>query len=60
MNRIMGFGFDTNKKLYFIRVEPGITLDEINDILIKKDFNNIPELTLNAIKNFKEIKEQFH
>jgi D-lactate dehydrogenase (cytochrome) len=60
MNRIIGFGFDTNKKCYFIRVEPGTTLDEINDKLMKKDFKNIPELTLDAIKNFKDIKEQFY
>jgi len=60
MNKIFGFGFDKNKNYYFIRVEPGITLNEINDKLIKKELDNIPELTPNAIKNFKEIKGPFH
>ena len=60
MNSFIGFGFDTNKKCYFIRVEPGITLNEINDSIIKKELDNIPELTPDAIKNFKEIKEPFH
>ena len=60
MNKIIGLGFDNKKNHYFLRVEPGITLNEINDNLIKKEFDNIPELTPNAIFNFKEIKESFH
>jgi D-lactate dehydrogenase (cytochrome) len=60
MNKIIGFGFDKKKNYYFIRVEPGITLNEINDKLIKKELDNIPELTHEAIKNFKETKEPFH
>jgi len=59
MNKMIGFGFDKNKKHYFIRVEPGITLNEINDKLIKKEIDAIQELTPVAIKNFKEIREQF-
>lgn len=60
MNRIIGFGFDTIKKSYFIRVEPGITLNEITDKLNKKELKNIPELTPNAINNFMGIKKPFH
>ena len=60
MNKIIGFGFDKKKKNYFIRVEPGITLNEINDKLIKKELENIPELTPDAINKFKDIKESFH
>ena len=60
MNKIIGFGFEKKKKNYFIRVEPGITLNEINDKLIKKELENIPELTPDAINKFKDIKESFH
>ena len=60
MNKIIGLGFDNKKNHYFIRVEPGITLNEINDKLMKKEFENIPELTPNAISNFKEAKESFY
>ena len=60
MNKIIGLGFDSKKNHYFLRVEPGITLNEIDDKLIKKEFDNIPELTLNAINNFKELKQSFH
>lgn len=60
MNKIIGFGFDKNKNYYFIRVEPGITLKEINDKLKKKELDNITELTPDAIKNFIELKKPFH
>ncbi|MFX0029069.1 MAG: FAD-binding oxidoreductase [Candidatus Hermodarchaeota archaeon] len=60
MNKIIGFGFDKKKNLYFLRIQPGITLNEINDVMIKKDLDNVPELTPDAIIHFKEIKKQFH
>jgi D-lactate dehydrogenase (cytochrome) len=60
MNKIIGFGFDKKKGYYFLRIEPGITLKEIEDKLIKKEFDNIPELTHKAVKNFKEKKQSFH
>ncbi|MHA1988417.1 MAG: FAD-binding protein, partial [Promethearchaeota archaeon] len=40
MDKILGFGFDEKKNYYFIRVEPGITLNEINDKLLKKELVN--------------------
>jgi D-lactate dehydrogenase (cytochrome) len=60
MNKILGFGFDKLKKYYFLRVEPGITLNDIDNLLIRKEVDNIPELTPDAIKNFKERQESFH
>lgn len=60
MNNFIGFGYDKNKNNYFIRLEPGITLNEINNKLRKKELDNIPELTPEAIGNFKEIREPFH
>jgi D-lactate dehydrogenase (cytochrome) len=60
IKKIIGFGFDKNKRKYFIRVEPGITLKEINDKLMKKDLDNITELTPNALQMFKELKKTFY
>jgi len=60
INKIIGFGFDKNKRKYFIRVEPGITLKEINDKLMLKDLDNITELTPNAIQMFKALKQTFY
>ena len=36
MNKILGFGFDKKNNYYFLRVEPGITLNEIDDKLREK------------------------
>ncbi|MHA1885344.1 MAG: FAD-binding oxidoreductase, partial [Promethearchaeota archaeon] len=60
MNKILGFGFDKKKNYYFLRVEPGITLNEIDGKLIRKEVDNIPELNPDAIINFKDNEESFH
>jgi len=60
MNKIIGFGFDRNKGNYFFRVEPGITLNEINDSLIKKDFDFITELTPGSKEKFKETNKKHY
>ncbi len=60
INKIIGFGFDKNKKKYFIRVEPGITLKEINDKLSMKDLDIITDLTPDALQMFKELKRIFY
>ncbi len=58
MNKIVGFGFDRNKGNYFFRVEPGITLNEINHRLMKKNFDDITELTPGSKEKFKETKKK--
>ncbi|MFW9876032.1 MAG: FAD-binding oxidoreductase, partial [Candidatus Thorarchaeota archaeon] len=60
MNKIIGIGIDPNKGNFFLRVEPGVTLNEINDTLMKKEIDNIEELTPGAKEKFKESKEAFH
>ena len=60
MNNIIGFGFDSNKGNYFFRVEPGITLNEINDRLLKKDFADVTELTPGSKKNFGETNTKHY
>ncbi len=60
MNKIIGIGLDNNKGNYFIRVEPGVTLNEINDTLKKKEIENVEELTPRAKKKFKESNKEFH
>ena len=59
MNKIIGFGFDKKKKNYFIRVEPGVTLNEINDTLKKKEIDNVEELTPDAKKSLKSQIKNF-
>ncbi|MFX1455210.1 MAG: FAD-binding oxidoreductase [Promethearchaeota archaeon] len=60
MKEIIGFGFDQNKGNYFIRVEPGVTLNELNDIILKKELDTVSELTLNAKNSFKISKSLFY
>jgi D-lactate dehydrogenase (cytochrome) len=60
MNKILGLGFDENKGLYFIRVEPGITLQELNEKLMNKEFENIKELTPDVKKKYNEGNKMFH
>ncbi len=50
INQIKGYGYDKNKGLFFLRVEPGITLQEINDWLSKIEFENLHELTPDVLK----------
>ncbi|MFW9896234.1 MAG: FAD-binding oxidoreductase [Candidatus Thorarchaeota archaeon] len=59
MKEIIGFGFDENKGNYFLRLEPGITLNEINDILLKKEIDKVNELTPDAKSNFKNSDSSF-
>lgn len=59
LKKINGFGFDKDKGKYFIRVEPGITLTEINDLLIKKELDNIPELSSDAKQKFKTLSNPY-
>lgn len=60
MNKILGFGFDKHKESYFIRVQPGVTLDAIDEFLKKKDFSNVIELTPYAIKIFQESNQTLY
>jgi len=57
MNKILGLGFDNKKDKYFLRVEPGITLKGLNEMLLRKQFDNIKELTPNVKKNITESNE---
>ncbi|MBY8984277.1 MAG: FAD-binding protein [Candidatus Lokiarchaeota archaeon] len=60
MNKIIGLGFDEDKGMYFIRVEPGITLQELNDKLMNKEFENITELTPDVKKKYNKENKLFH
>jgi len=60
MNEILGFGFDKHKESYFMRVQPGVTLDAINEFLKKKEFSNVIEITPNAIKIFQESNQTLY
>ncbi|MHA2325213.1 MAG: FAD-binding oxidoreductase [Promethearchaeota archaeon] len=60
MNKIFGLGFDEIKKTYYLRVEPGVTLEEINDNLMKKEFDLLKELTPNAKEKYNKLNKLFH
>jgi len=60
IDKMLGFGFDDNSGKYFCRFEPGITLKGINDKILKKEIDNIKELTPNAISRFKEEKKSYY
>jgi D-lactate dehydrogenase (cytochrome) len=60
MDKMLGFGFDENKGKYFCRFEPGITLKEINDIVLKKEVERVKELTPNTISRFIEEKKSYY
>lgn len=60
MNKIIGLGFDKNKENYFIRVEPGITLQELNEKLMIQKLDNITELTPEVKKKFDDENKLFH
>lgn len=55
MNGIQGIGFDEEERRWFIRVQPAISLQEINDFIKSKKFilddQNIPQ-TESAVQRF--------
>lgn len=57
MNSITGLGRD--QEGYFLEVEPSVTLDEINEILIKKHFSGLKNLTPNAINELKQDADTY-
>jgi D-lactate dehydrogenase (cytochrome) len=60
MDRMTGFGYDQDKERYFCRFEPGISLQTINDKLLKKELEKVDELTPEAVSRFKEDKNTYH
>lgn len=60
MDKMLGFGFDENKGKYFCRFEPGITLKAINEKLLKKEVEEVKELTPNTISRFIEEKKSYY
>ena len=60
MDKMLGFGFDGEKLKYFCRFEPGITLNTINDKILKKQVEKITELTPNSISRFVEEKTSYY
>jgi len=70
MNKILGFDYDDSKKRFFLKVEPGITLKEINEFLaslstiIDNKINikklKISQNTINAYENLKKSKQTLY
>ncbi len=61
MNKMLGLGFDKAKNKWFVRVQPNITLDEINDIIKFKKFSEDQSIPPEGgwVKKFKESKERY-
>ena len=60
MDQIIGLGFDEDTNKWFVRVQPNITLNEINDIVQLKKFENnqsIPPEKNWVEKTIQKIKE---
>lgn len=61
MNKIKGLGYDEQVQKWFIRLEPGVTLNELKAILKQKKIDDdlsIPPDS-NAVKKFKEDKKRY-
>ncbi len=62
MNKILGMRWDAGKNAFFLRVEPGVTLDNINNALLRKHFEdayNWDTSSQNALKKFQETPEKW-
>jgi len=60
MDKMLGFGFDETKGMYFCRFEPGITLKAINDKILKKEVEKVKDLTPNSISRFVDEKKSYY
>lgn len=61
MNRITGLRFDSDKDCYFLRVEPGVLLSEVNAAISKLEFDTSAwsAESLEALKLLKASKSRF-
>ena len=61
MNKIIGLGYDEDIKKYYVRMEPGITLDILDEIVKNKEFSNKNNLSsaVDYISKFKQEKELY-
>jgi D-lactate dehydrogenase (cytochrome) len=61
MNKIIGLGFDEDLKRYFVRMEPGITLEDLDEIIKNKEFTDNHNLTsgVDIVSKFKQEKDSF-
>ena len=60
MDKLLGFGFDEKKGMFFCRFEPGITLKAINDKILKKEVEKVKEITPNSISKFVNEKKSYY
>ncbi len=62
MDQIIGLGFDEDTNKWFVRVQPNITLNEINDIVQLKKFENNQSIPpeKNWVEKFREEKVYYY
>jgi D-lactate dehydrogenase (cytochrome) len=61
MNNVIGLGYDDEAKKYFVRMDPGITLDVLDDIIKNKEFSNESNLheSEDIVSKFKQEQDTF-
>ena len=61
MNKIMGLGYDEELKKYFVRMQPGMTLDVLDEIIKNKEFSNNHNIfsALDYVTKFKQDKNTY-
>ena len=61
MNNIIGLGYDEDKKKYFLRMDPGIALDSLDEIIKNKELTNENNLsqTVDYVTKFKQEQDTY-
>ncbi len=61
MNNIIGLGYDEDKKKYFLRMEPGVALDSLDEIIKNKELTNENNLsqTTDYVTKFKQEQDTY-
>jgi D-lactate dehydrogenase (cytochrome) len=61
MNKVIGFGYDEELEKYYVRMEPGMTLDVLDEIIKNKEFSNENNISpeLDYVTKFKQDKNSY-
>ncbi len=60
MTSVVGFGYDETKEQYFVRVQPGITLDTLEDVIKHKEFSEEQNIgAANWVTKFKQDPKSY-
>ncbi|MHA1352759.1 MAG: FAD-binding oxidoreductase [Candidatus Heimdallarchaeaceae archaeon] len=62
MNNILDLGFDEQRKKWFVKLQPGVTLDELNSFLKYKEVNKLMNYNENSnlLKSFLNLQNRIY